>query len=289
MVDAAKSWDALDQIVREFFPCLVDGAVVIHQDYKHFFTHWLHPVTERMLENNVLTMAENIVGMPTQGFRFHKLPDFCVADYLQSAFSTAEQERLMSRSARRFRSDHDRLAAAGAHCQLLKAHGHDDRARIVFEKALRDGGFADNYALSDLLMVAGDWARVLVSTLVKSSPRVKASGTHSLTVSAACHGRVDVVEFTAIDVAQGNELVMNFCADERSHEALRIRVQVADAGTEVRFYDEEFPIAPRDYQAATVPLCGHTKIDMTWTVSSEGSPAVPREIKCIAPMLLTQR
>jgi hypothetical protein len=285
MIDAAKSWEILDQIVREFFPCLVDGAVVIHQDYKHFFTHWLHPVTERMIENGVLSIAENVTGMPTRGFRYHKRPDFRVDDYVQHAFSSAEADRLTARSARRFRSDQDRLAAASVSCQSLKVHGHHDRARRAFEQTIREGGFSDNYGLSDLLIVAGEWAQVLTSILVNSHPRVRAKGVHSLAIADVHHGHDEVVTFPAIDVSAGNELAMNFYADDRAPEALRIRVKLSAAGASEPFYDEEFPIPPGSYQAVAIPLGQHTSIDMAWTVSSESPSSVPRELRCIAPML----
>ena len=148
MIDAAKSWPTLDQIVRQFFPSLIDGAVVIHQDYKHFYTYWLHPVTERMLEQGVLALSENVGGTPTQGFRFHKTRDFRVEDYLHTAFSPEETVRLVARSRRRFRGEHERLAVAGAHCRLLQELGQQGRAQEVFTQAICDGNFSDNYAPS---------------------------------------------------------------------------------------------------------------------------------------------
>jgi hypothetical protein len=289
MIDAAKSWSALDQIIREFFPCLVDGAVVIHQDYKHFFTYWLHPVTERMLERGVLTLAENVAGTPTQGFRFRHTPDFRIEDYLQSAFSSAEADRLMARSARRFQGKNERLAVAGARCQLLKSQGFNDRAKLVFQQAMRDGAFTDNYALSDLLMIAEDWARVLIACFLKrDSSSLRSSNIHSVSIPGVCDGRATIVNLPALDVAGGNELVLNFRADRSSNEAMRVRVQLSDSETPTPFYDEEFPIRPGNYQAVTAPLCGRTLINMNWVISSESSPEIHREISCIAPMLLTE-
>ncbi|MCB9920395.1 MAG: hypothetical protein H6832_18480 [Planctomycetes bacterium] len=45
-VDAAKSWELLSAILRTFGPHIVPGKTrVIHQDFGHFFTHWLPLVT----------------------------------------------------------------------------------------------------------------------------------------------------------------------------------------------------------------------------------------------------
>jgi hypothetical protein len=298
MVDAAKSWDALDQIVRQFFPCLVDGATVIHQDYKHFYTYWLHPVTERMLEQGVLTLAENVTGWPTQGFRFHKTPSFRAEDYVRSAFSDAEADRLMARSVRRFRGPQERLAVVGARCRMLKEQGQNDRARAVFIQAMREGGFADNYALADLLMVAQDCAQLLTPTLlihgvtnpasaIAGRVRLLPTGLHGITIPAvACEGQPFVVEMPPLDVADSAELTMHFSAGYGSQQAPQIRIQAADATSTANFYDEEFSLASSQCQSVVIPLAGRSKIKMRWTTSSEGLPAVADEIICIAPMLL---
>lgn len=47
LVDAMKSADLAEQIVRSFYPALLPGAVLLHQDYKHFWTGWIHVVQYR--------------------------------------------------------------------------------------------------------------------------------------------------------------------------------------------------------------------------------------------------
>lgn len=296
MIDAAKSWDTFDQIIREFFPCLIDGAVVIHQDYKHFYTYWLHPVTERMLERGVLTLAENIEGNPTQGFRFHAKRNFRPEEYVRSAFSGAELDRLMARSAQRFRGDRERLALTGARCRFLSDQGKMDRAKAVFSEAMHEGGFADNYALDDLIMVAHDWARPITQNLLEcatpplnhttENSGLRAVGVHSIAIPASNDGRPFVVEMPTLDTTDAAELAMNFWADWRGPEPLRIRIQAADVGSREPFYDDEFLMAPCSYQPAIVPLAGRSAIMLRWTTSCERPPAVAREIHCIAPMLI---
>jgi len=42
LVDAMKSENLARQIARNFYPSLITGSLLIHQDFKHFFTTWLH-------------------------------------------------------------------------------------------------------------------------------------------------------------------------------------------------------------------------------------------------------
>lgn len=48
LVDAMKSEDLAVQITRSFFPSLTPGALLIHQDFKHFYTSWLHLIQYRL-------------------------------------------------------------------------------------------------------------------------------------------------------------------------------------------------------------------------------------------------
>jgi len=48
LVDAMKSEDLAVQIARSFFPDLTPGALLIHQDFKHYFTGWIHVIQYRL-------------------------------------------------------------------------------------------------------------------------------------------------------------------------------------------------------------------------------------------------
>jgi hypothetical protein len=296
MIDAAKSWPVLDQIVRQFFPCLVNGATVIHQDYKHFYTYWLHPVTERMLERGVLTLAENIEGHPSQGFRFHKSGAFSANDYVQSAFTDEELCRLMRQSAGRFRGDHEKLALVGANCRLLRDQGQADRAKLIFAAAIREGGFSDNYALDDLLMIAHNWAiplrqslleRVIPPTnMARATPIVRAIGPNSIALPTATSAKPTVAEFAAVETPADAEVALNFWASRRAKSPLHIRIQVFDASACGTFFDDEFVMSPGCYQPAIISLGNRSKFAMRWTAWSEGPLEPANEIHCIAPMLI---
>ena len=48
LVDAMKSENLAVQIARTFFPSLSPGALLIHQDFKHYFTGWIHLIQYRL-------------------------------------------------------------------------------------------------------------------------------------------------------------------------------------------------------------------------------------------------
>ncbi len=48
LVDAMKSFEVAGQIARTFYPALLPGAIVIHQDFKHYYTSWIHLLQYRL-------------------------------------------------------------------------------------------------------------------------------------------------------------------------------------------------------------------------------------------------
>jgi hypothetical protein len=42
LVDAMKSPALAAQIARSFFPTILPGGILIHQDFKHYYTSWIH-------------------------------------------------------------------------------------------------------------------------------------------------------------------------------------------------------------------------------------------------------
>lgn len=42
LVDAMKNEELAIQISRSFFPSLIPGSLLIHQDFKHYYTSWIH-------------------------------------------------------------------------------------------------------------------------------------------------------------------------------------------------------------------------------------------------------
>jgi len=48
LVDAMKSWALARQIACSFYPSLQPGSLLLHQDYKHYYTSWLHLLQYRL-------------------------------------------------------------------------------------------------------------------------------------------------------------------------------------------------------------------------------------------------
>jgi hypothetical protein len=48
LVDAMKSWELAEGIATTFYPHLVAGSTVIHQDFSHWFTPWIHILQYRL-------------------------------------------------------------------------------------------------------------------------------------------------------------------------------------------------------------------------------------------------
>jgi hypothetical protein len=68
LVDAMKSWDLASQIVTQFFPALLGGVgYLIHQDYSHCFTPWIHLVSYRLRDH--LVLAQDVERAETVAFR----------------------------------------------------------------------------------------------------------------------------------------------------------------------------------------------------------------------------
>ncbi|MGH7899764.1 MAG: glycosyltransferase, partial [Candidatus Binatia bacterium] len=49
LIDAMKSWDLANGIVRNFFPALMPGSsFILHQDFAHCYTPWIHLIHYRL-------------------------------------------------------------------------------------------------------------------------------------------------------------------------------------------------------------------------------------------------
>jgi hypothetical protein len=48
LVDAMKNENLAIQIPRNFFPSLIPGSLLIHQDFKHYYTSWIHVLQYRL-------------------------------------------------------------------------------------------------------------------------------------------------------------------------------------------------------------------------------------------------
>lgn len=70
LVDAIKSFEVASQILQTFFPALMPGAVLIHQDYKHYWTGWIHVLQYRLRDH--CELLHSVAGGGTVAFTVTK-------------------------------------------------------------------------------------------------------------------------------------------------------------------------------------------------------------------------
>jgi hypothetical protein len=91
LIDAMKSWELANGILRDFYPCLIPGkSYILHQDFAHFYEPWIHLTHYRLRD---YFRVVHIVPH-SQSFVFEyvkKLPDeLLTASYEPSLFSDEE-------------------------------------------------------------------------------------------------------------------------------------------------------------------------------------------------------
>ena len=135
--DAWKTMPVMANTVQQFFPALMDGATVFHQDYLWFSESWIHVGMYRL--RNHFTMEQRIRNSSTVVFRMVSKPP---ADLLAS-FRTLEkpgdlQEEEVDAAfewSRSFLSDPDaQLVANAGQAWLLHKMGRDEKARRLLAK-----------------------------------------------------------------------------------------------------------------------------------------------------------
>jgi len=73
LVDAMKSATLMKQIARTFFPALVPGGILLHQDFKHGYTSWIHILQYRLRRH--FRFIESVPKAGTVGFDVLSTPD----------------------------------------------------------------------------------------------------------------------------------------------------------------------------------------------------------------------
>ncbi|MEJ8568212.1 hypothetical protein [Elongatibacter sediminis] len=90
LVDAMKDWSLASSIAKNFYPHLSERSILIHQDFKHYFTPWIHIVQYRL--RHCFDLLEDVSGGATVAFRCVKRPtpeELTIATRFEA---TSEQE-----------------------------------------------------------------------------------------------------------------------------------------------------------------------------------------------------
>ena len=138
-IDAMKSWELAQAITRTFFPCLVPGlSTVVHQDFGHFGTYWIHLVMYRLrhffepigdLEDAWSMVFRCRAAIPTQ---------VCVEPLTLESFSHQELEQAFAYSATLVSAD-KQAQLVGAHALALLHTGRPAEASKLLERAIASG------------------------------------------------------------------------------------------------------------------------------------------------------
>jgi hypothetical protein len=51
LVDVMKNWELARAVTRSFFGFLTGGSILIHQDFKHYYTPWIHLLQYRLRDH----------------------------------------------------------------------------------------------------------------------------------------------------------------------------------------------------------------------------------------------
>ncbi len=143
--DAWKTMPVMANTVQKFFPALMDGATVFHQDYLWFSESWIHVGMYRL--RNHFEMERRVRNSSTVVFRMPSRPStkllasFCTLGSL--ADLREEEVDAAFDWSRSFLVDPDaRLVANAGQAWLLHKMGRDDKARRLFaeNRASKDWG-----------------------------------------------------------------------------------------------------------------------------------------------------
>lgn len=92
-IDAMKSWDLANSILKNFFPSLMPGlSLVVHQDFAHFYCVWIHLITYR-LRDYLVPLDEHPFLYSSKVFQYIKaIPEALLQPYSLASFSAVEAE-----------------------------------------------------------------------------------------------------------------------------------------------------------------------------------------------------
>jgi hypothetical protein len=74
-VDAMKSWELTNSIIHDFFPLLIPNrSIVIHQDFNHYYTYWIHLMMYRF--RDYFDAIYDVPGAGSLVFKYQRqIPD----------------------------------------------------------------------------------------------------------------------------------------------------------------------------------------------------------------------
>ena len=91
LIDAMKSWESASGVLRNFFPALMPGcSIILHQDFAHWYTAWIHPIHYRLKE-----YFEPVYEVPASGSMVFRLirplpPEVLIQEWSPGQFTNED-------------------------------------------------------------------------------------------------------------------------------------------------------------------------------------------------------
>jgi 2-polyprenyl-3-methyl-5-hydroxy-6-metoxy-1,4-benzoquinol methylase len=143
-IDAMKSWALANSIFHNFIPYLIpEISLLVHQDFAHFGTHWIHPIMYRL--RSYFKPIYDIPDSWSLVFQYQKpIPDRLLREsYSPSSFDLQEIDAAFEYS-KEIVAPQKRAQISGAKAIALLERGEIERSRQEIERAISDGlSYAD--------------------------------------------------------------------------------------------------------------------------------------------------
>ncbi len=132
LVDAMKTEALVRQIARSFYPKLSSGSLLIHQDFKHFHTTWIHLLQYQLRE--YFRVCRVIPKSGTVAFRVLKpIPDELLERATDFANLSDDEVETSFRHSIDLVGSADAVNVAAAHVMHYIHLGRNDQARETLE------------------------------------------------------------------------------------------------------------------------------------------------------------
>jgi hypothetical protein len=138
LVDAMKSWDLASAIVGSFYRQLREGSVLIHQDFKHYYTPWIHVIQYRL--RDYFEPLFDVRNGGTLAFRtLQALPGDAAARAVEFAGLTEAEVASAIEHSTGLVSERGRPAIAAAHVMYFVHANRLPEARELLERYRTQG------------------------------------------------------------------------------------------------------------------------------------------------------
>jgi hypothetical protein len=153
VIDAMKSWELAENILRQFLTHLAGGGVIFHQDFAHYYTPWIHLIGYRLRDH--FTIFYDVPKSDAVAFRLRRSLDRVDAAVLASPNSYGPEEVTAAfRHSRGLVRADKHAAISAAEAMFYVNLGDLERASEVLRSSAHLGPADDLAAVERLLREA---------------------------------------------------------------------------------------------------------------------------------------